>query len=123
MKSLPPTPRWPKNIILDQFPEKERPLLNRKIVAMERFVNLNALGLGILQLLSLEMSVDIWRGFPRWFRTLPLHGYPTEQIVRLTIQDRALPILAKCRPCLLLNKFISKRHFRGAKHLTERIVC
>ena len=44
------------------------------------------------------MSGDIWQGFPRWFRTLPKHGDPTEQIVRLTLQNRAVPILAKCRP-------------------------
>ena len=69
MKSLPPTSRWPKNLIIDQLPEKKRPLLKRKMAAMERFVNLNALALGILQLLSLEMSTDIWQGFPRWFRT------------------------------------------------------
>ena len=83
MKSLPPTPKWPKNLIIDQFPVKERPILNRKMAAI---------GLGILQVLSLEMSVDIWQGFPRWFRTLPKHGYPAEQIVRLTLQDRAVPI-------------------------------
>lgn len=123
MKNIPPTPRWPKNIIIDQFPIKDRPLLNRKMAAMERFVNLNAIGLGILQLLSLEMSVDIWRGFPRWFRTLPKHGYPTEQIVRLTLQDRAVPILAKCRPCLLLTKFISQRPRQSTTPLIERIVC
>jgi len=69
------------------------------------------------------MSVDIWQGFPRWFRTLPKHGYPTEQIVRLTLQEQAKPILAKCRPCLLLNKFIALRPRRAAMPLTERIVC
>jgi len=47
MKSLPATPQWPKNLIIDQIPEKDRPLLKRKMAAMERFVNLNALGLGI----------------------------------------------------------------------------
>ena len=123
MKSLTPTTRWPKNLIIDQLPVENRPLLKRKMAAMERFVNINAIGLGILQLLSLEMSTDIWRVFPRWFRTLPKHGYPTEQIVRLTLQDKALPILAKCRPCLLLNKFIARRPLRGAMPLTERIVC
>lgn len=123
MKNIPPTPRWPKNLIIDKFPAKNRPLLNLKMAAMERFVNLNAIGLGILQLLSLEMSVDIWQSFPRWFRTLPKHGYPTEQIVRLTLQDRVVPILAKCRPGLLLHQFIARRPPRGAKPLTERFIC
>ena len=73
MKSLPSTPRWPKNLIVDQIPEKKRPLLKRKMAAMEAFVNLNALGLGILQLLSLEMSGDKW---PR-FSSLVSHASQT----------------------------------------------
>jgi len=60
------------------------------------------------QFLSWEMPEYIGKGFPRWFRTLPKHGYPTEQIVRLTLQEQARTILAKCRPCLLLNKFIDQ---------------
>ena len=54
---------------------------------MRRFVLINAIALAILQLLSLEMPTAIWKGFPRWFRTLPKHGYPTEQIVLLTLQE------------------------------------
>jgi len=65
MKSLPATPRWPQNLIIDKLPVKDRPLLKRKMAAMEGFVNLNALGLGILQLLSLEMSVDRGARFSR----------------------------------------------------------
>ena len=65
------------------------------------------------------MPAQIWRDFPRWFRTLPGHGYPSEQIVRLTLQDRAASILAKCSPSLLLTKFISKRLQVGEKPLPE----
>ena len=53
---------------------------------MERFVLINAIVLGVLQLLSLEMSMTVWKDFPRWFRTLPSNGYPSEQIVLLTQQ-------------------------------------
>ena len=56
-------------------------LLNRrlkisaKVEAFERFINLNAIGLGLLQVLSLEMPQTIWQHFPLWFRSLPKHGY------------------------------------------------
>ncbi len=85
MKSLPLTCCWPQNLILSQFSVEASLQLKRKTAAFEAFVNLNALALGILQLLSLEMPDCVWRGFPFWFRTLPSHGYPTEQIVRLTL--------------------------------------
>ena len=78
MKALPLSSRWPKNTILSELSETKREQINRKIEAMEGFVNLNALALGILQLLSLEMPAQIWRDFPCWFRTLPEHGYPSE---------------------------------------------
>jgi hypothetical protein len=121
MKSLPPSSRSPQNLILSQYSEEFCQQLKRKIAAFEGFVNLNALALGILQLLSLEMSAHVWRGFPHWFRTLPAHGYPTEQIVRLTLQNQAAPILAKCRPGLLLTKFLHKRPLQNSKPFPERI--
>ncbi|MDE5094942.1 MAG: hypothetical protein O4804_12135 [Trichodesmium sp. St11_bin5] len=48
---------------------------------MERFVLINAIALGVLQLLSLEIHKTVWNNFPRWFGTLPSNGYPSEQIV------------------------------------------
>ena len=53
---------------------------------MERFVLINAIALGVLQLLSLEIHKTVWNNFPRWFGTLPSNGYPSEQIVLLTQQ-------------------------------------
>jgi len=48
---------------------------------MEQFVFINAIALGILQLLSLEMPMTMWKNFPRWFRTLPSNDYPSKQIL------------------------------------------
>ena len=97
MKSLPPTPRWPKNIILEQFPVEERPLLNRKIVAMERFVNLNAVGYGCATLRDGNFTIakcgNVSRQrrevFPVGSALCPNMATPQQLIVRLTLQDRA----------------------------------
>ncbi|MDB9417277.1 hypothetical protein [Microcystis aeruginosa] len=40
--------------------------------------------------------------------TLPSHGYPTEQVVRLTLPDHAPMILARNKPTLLLQKFLAE---------------
>jgi hypothetical protein len=104
---MPTAPRWPKDLPLAESQVAFRQQVARKVEAFERFVNLNAIALGILQILSLELADSIWQGFPRWFRTLPQHGYPTEQVVRLTLQHQAPMILAGSRPDLLLPKLLA----------------
>ena len=49
-------------------------------------LNLNAIALGLLQVLALELPDVVWAHFPQWFRTLPNHGFPSEQIVRMVLQ-------------------------------------
>lgn len=104
---MPSAPRWPKDLPLAAYPTPFRQQVVRKVEAFERFVNLHAIALGILQVLSLELTDSIWQQFPRWFRTLPQHGYPTEQVVRLTLQHHAPMILARSKPALLLPKFLA----------------
>ncbi|WP_293085393.1 transposase [Moorena sp. SIO4A1] len=93
LKTMPSATQWPQDLQLGQYPTQFRQQVERKVEAFERLVNLNAIALGILQLLSLEMANSIWLHFPGWFRTVPAHGYPTEQIVRLTLQHQAEDIL------------------------------
>jgi hypothetical protein len=81
----------------------------RKVEAFERFFNLNAIALGLLQVLALELPNIVWAHFPRWFRTLPKHGLPSEQIVRIALQHQQPLILSKSRHALLLPKLLAAR--------------
>jgi DDE superfamily endonuclease len=121
LKALPTAPRWPTNLNWADAPEGFRQPVARKVEAFERFVNLHALALGILQLLALEQADPIWSQFPRWFRTLPQHGYPTEQVVRLTLQHLAPRILATSKPSLLLPKFLAALAARAKPAQTDRL--
>jgi hypothetical protein len=109
MKNMSPSSREPKNMNIQDYSDKDRVNIQDKIEAFERFVNLNALVLGILQILSLSMPLTIWQGFSGWFRTVPSSGYPSEQIVRLTLQQSAPSILAESPPSLLLTKFLQAK--------------
>lgn len=109
MKDMAPLPREPKDLLLNQYQEKEQQQFQRKVEAFERFVNVNAVALGILQLLSLSRPTSIWKSFPGWFRTLPSNGNPSEQIVKLTLQEIGRSILSKSPPGLILTKFLTKR--------------
>lgn len=122
MKEMTPTKGWPIDLVLDRYKEKKQQQVNRKVEAFERFVLINAIALAILQLLSLEMPTTIGQGFPRWFRTLPNNGYPSEQIVLLTLQENSSRILAKSKSDLLLAKFLQARTRSAKRSNFERCV-
>ncbi len=98
------------------YPEKIQTEIFAKIEAFERFINLNALALGLLQVLALERSKTIWQHFPLWFRSLPKHGYPSERIVRLALQNQLEVNFSRSRPAMLLDKLLRTKIGRSQVH-------
>ena len=102
------------DFLFSTYPPRELPkavqtqILN-KVEAFERFVNLNVIASGLLQILALELPQGIWANFPRWFRTLPSHGYPSERIAQLALQHQAQRIFLQSPPSLLLPKFLTAK--------------
>ena len=109
LRSMTRATRWPTNLVLADFDTDFHLKVANKIEAFERFVNLNAIALGLLQVLALELPDVVWAHFPQWFRTLPTHGLPSEQIVRLTLQHLQPRVLSKPRPTLLLAKLLAAK--------------
>jgi hypothetical protein len=109
LKLLDKTAQFPANLDLANYQSDAQRQIQQKLEAFERFVNLNAIVLGVLQILALELPQTVWDNFPRWFRTLPEHGYPTEQIVRLTLQHQQPMIFSRSRVGLLLPQLIANK--------------
>lgn len=109
LKPMPKASRWPKNLQLAEHSKDFHVQVAAKVEAFERFVNLNAIAIGLLQVLALEMPQQVALNFSGWFRTVPEHGYPSEQIVRISIQSQRDTVLFKSKPCLLLNKLLAAR--------------
>ena len=109
LKSMERASKWPPNLQLKDYPETIQTKISGKVEAFERFINLNAIALGMLQILALEMPQTIWRHFPLWFRSLPKHGYPSERIVRLAIKNQFEDNLSRSRAGLLLNKLLKTK--------------
>ena len=107
LKALDKITDWPDSMYLLDYDTDIQTQILGKVEAFERFVNLNVIALGLLQVLALEMPNTIWKYFPGWFRTLPKHGYPTERIVRMALQDQQEIILSKSMPTLLLSKLLA----------------
>jgi hypothetical protein len=109
LKLLDKTTLFPPNLCLANYEPDQQVQIQQKVEAFERFVNLNAIVLGVLHILALELPQTVWNNFPRWFRTLPEHGYPSEQIVRLTLQHQQPMIFAQSRPTLLLHQLLANK--------------
>jgi hypothetical protein len=118
LKPMPKASRWPKNLQLAKHSEDFRAQVITKVEACERFINLNAIAIGLLQVLALEMPQQVALSFSGWFRTVPQHGYPSEQIVRIAIQSQRDAILFRSKPCLLLHKFLTDR-FRAFQSIDQ----
>jgi hypothetical protein len=78
------------------YPQDVQAQILAKVEAFEGFVTPNALALGWLPVLSLELPKTIWTDFPRWFPTLSCHGFPSKGIALLALQPP--------RPSLFLAK-------------------
>ncbi len=122
LKSMARASTWPQNLRLQDYPETIQTQISAKVEAFERFLNLNALALGLLQVLALEMPKTIWQHFPLWFRSLPKHGYPSERIVRLALQNQLEINLSQSRPALLLDKLLRAKIGRSQVHDNSDLV-
>lgn len=109
LKGLSSLPTWPSNLILCDYSQDVQAQILAKVEAFERFVTLNALALGLLQVLSLELPQTIWAYFPRWFRSLPSHGFPSERIAQLSLQHQAQVFFPQSPPSLLLPKLLATK--------------
>lgn len=64
LKVMDKTPRFPSNLCLADYAPSVQSQIQQKVEAFERFVNLNAIVLGILQILALELPQSVWNHFP-----------------------------------------------------------
>jgi len=97
------------NQYLHRAGERNRALVYRKIEAYERFVNLSAIAMGMLELLSLTVSPSRWNLGSLYFRTSPVAGRPTVHGVRLCLQGEVLRVFRKNDETPLLAKILAER--------------
>jgi DDE superfamily endonuclease len=109
MKAMEKRKRGDGDQYLHRAGEHYRAQVARKLEAYERFVNMAAIGLGLLQMLSLRYAEQVWDRLPLWFRTLRKEVGPSEHIVRATLQAEVDRIFASNDPGSLLAKILATR--------------
>jgi len=89
--------------------ERHRAKVYRKVEAYERFVNLAAIAMGMLEMLSLTMSPSVWNLGSLYFRTSPVARRPSVLGVRLCLQGEVLRVFRKNEESPLLAKILAER--------------
>jgi hypothetical protein len=116
--------RWSGNLDIGKLDKKAREKVNATVAACERFVNVAGISLGLLQILSLEMSASVWKQFPGWLRTVPMNKLASELVVRLTLQHQAQGILLGRPDGLLLPKILdSLVRLEAAEGVDQTVVA
>jgi hypothetical protein len=109
MKDMEKRKRGAGDQYLHRASERYRKQVRRKIEAYERFANIAAIGLGMLQMLSLQYAEEVWANLPLWFRTLRKEKGPSEHIVRTTLQSEVTRISSTNNHASLLAKTLDTR--------------
>jgi len=109
MKAMDKRKRGDGDQFLHRAGERYRARVARKLEAYERFVNIAAISLGLLQMLSLRYAHQVWDRLPLWFRTLRKEAGPSEHVVRATLQAEVDRILAANDHGSLLEKILATR--------------
>jgi hypothetical protein len=88
--------------------------IEKKVRAIEMFVNLSAILVGILQILALSYPEEIWRNNTRWLRTYS-NVIPSEYIVRGVLIQKILLNLHKVNTHAIYA-LIRSRQFKPSEY-------
>lgn len=91
-----------EQIDYDHLDDHAKVKCQQTIEAIERFINLAGIALGILQYLSLKYHNTIWIHYQGWLRTYSSQ-FPSENVVRSVIQNEFFSSLSKVPFCLTLR--------------------
>jgi hypothetical protein len=94
MKAMLSRKRTAKSQYLHRATDSYRQGIRRKVEAYDRFVNIAAMALGILQLVSLRYAQAIHARMPLWFRTVRSTTAPSENLVKAALQAEVPRIFA-----------------------------
>ncbi len=109
MKAMARRKQGDGDLYLHRAGERVRKQVARKVEAYERFVNLAAMGLGLLQMLSLKYAEQVWTRLPLWFRTLRREAGPSEGIVQAVLQAEVYRFFGSNEQGSLLKEILAGR--------------
>lgn len=109
MKAMPRRKRTASSQYLHRATDSYRQSIRRKVEAYDRFANIAAITLGILQLVSLRYAQAIHARMPLWFRTVRSTTAPSENLVKAALQAEVPRIFAVSDQPSLLAKILATR--------------
>ena len=89
--------------------------INATLTAVERFVTLAIMAVGILQYLSLTVPTQVWRGHTGWLRTYS-SSFPSERIVKTVIATEFFERPRKVRCSRTFQMIHTKKRTTPVEH-------
>ena len=89
--------------------------VNATLTAVERFVTLASMAVGILQYLSLTVPSQIWRGHTGWLRTYS-SSFPSERVVKTVIATEFFERPRKVRCSRTFQTILTKKRTASLDH-------
>ena len=107
-----------ENVDFSKFSSDDMNKVRLSVEAIERFVNLAGMAMGMLQYIALTHTVTIWRNYQGWLRTYS-SAVPSEEVVQKVVQTEFYSsVIWKVRLCLTLQIIRAKmRKSRVAQKL------
>jgi hypothetical protein len=87
--------------------------LAQTLETIERFVNLAAIALGLLQYLALTQGTQIWQSYHGWLRTYS-SSVPSEAVVQSVVRAEFFSCAGKVPNCRTLELLLGKSVRRPA---------
>ena len=88
-------------------PPEARQQLAQTLDTIERFVNLAAMALGLLQYLALTHGTPIWHHYQGWLRTYS-SSVPSEAVVQSVVRAEFFSLAGKVADCRILEILLEK---------------
>ncbi len=108
LKSMKKLKKFPKDQYLHKATTKYKEKVLNKVQTYHVHVQLGCIAQGLVQYLALAHSVQIWKLFGSWLRTIRNEIIPTENIVRMALQNSFLEFLLSRHREPTFEKFLKK---------------
>lgn len=109
MKGMTPLKRKPGNQYMHMESEKYRNAVRRKLEAYYRYIQIGLIAQGLMQVISLTATTQVWKCFGSWLRTVRPGRLPTEFVVAVAMRN-CLPEFLADRTCAVnFTKFLLGR--------------
>lgn len=109
MRQMDKIKRYSGNQYLHRKSEEYRKQVKRKLSAYHVYVQVGLIVQGVLQIISMTLSIETWSSFGSWIRTIRPNVLPSEAVVMKALRNKVSEFLSSEQIDPSLAKFITEK--------------